>query len=134
MSDILEKEIDLENIDTEETKIKVVKPKSYITINESLRIRIEDENLILEELIGDKEKDNWGNNKYFTTWTGVINKLIRKEATVKISAKEINTLKEASAEWIKASNEVKKILLTEIENSVKGVSDEVKVKIKKFLG
>jgi len=109
-----------------------VKPKGYIVINPELRIRIEEDCLTWEELLN-KENDLWGNNRYFTSWAGVIDKLIKRFATEKLSKKESITFIDARKEWLGAVNDVKRVLIGEIEDSVKDATEEIKKNIKKFV-
>jgi hypothetical protein len=59
---------------------------AYVNINENYRISIEEECLVLQKYDGIKtktkkgvevEEEFWKSEKYYTTWEGVFNKLIR---------------------------------------------------------
>lgn len=109
--------------------------KGYIIINGKLRLRVESDCLTLEELVGSNKKtgeDMYGNYKYFTSWTGVLDYLIRKFTAEKISQRKILTFQEAKQEILDSIKEVKQILLGEIEQQIKSANDEIKNVINKF--
>ena len=109
--------------------------KGYITINDSLRLRVETDCLTLEELLGNNKEtgeDTYGNYKYFTSWNGVLDYLIRKFVAEKISQKGILTFQEARKEILNSIKEVKQILLGEIEEQIKSANDDIKSIINKF--
>ena len=109
--------------------------KGYITINDSLRLRVETDCLTLEELLGNNKEtgeDTYGNYKYFTSWNGVLDYLIRKFVAEKISQKGILTFQEARKEILNGIKEVKQILLGEIEEQIKSANDDIKSIINKF--
>jgi hypothetical protein len=109
-------------------------PTGYIVIKDNLRIRIETDCLIIEEIIG-KEKtgeNKWGNNKYFTSWDGLLSWIIRRFTTEKISQKELWSFVEAKKEIISAINEVKSTLIGEIDSQLKSAEEEIKENISKF--
>lgn len=110
------------------------KPTGYIIVRENLRIEVETDCLTISEIVG-KDKDNnavWGNNKYFTSWDGVLSWLIRRFTTEHISKQEIWSFSDAKKEIISSIKEVKSILLGEIDNQMKTVKDEIKQNISKF--
>lgn len=109
--------------------------KGYITINDSLRLRVETDCLTLEEVVGNNKEDSgdtYGNYKYFTSWNGVLDYLIRKFVAEKISRKGILTFQEARKEILNGIKEVKQILLGEIEEQIKSANDDIKSIINKF--
>lgn len=109
--------------------------KGYITINDSLRLRVETDCLTLEEVVGNNKEDSgdtYGNYKYFTSWNSVLDYLIRKFVAEKISQKGILTFQEARKEILNGIKEVKQILLGEIEEQIKSANDDIKSIINKF--
>jgi len=109
--------------------------KGYITINDSLRLRVETDCLTLEEVVGNNKETGectYGNYKYFTSWDHVLDYLVRKFSTEKIGKKEILTFQEAKTEILNSINDVKRILIGEIEEQMKTASEEVKKLIVKF--
>lgn len=104
--------------------------KGYITITDKLRIRVEMDCIIWEELVGE---DSWGNYKYFTSWDGVIAGIIRKFTMEKLSKKELSTFKEAKKEILDSIKEVKSILLGEINIHMKSASGEIKEALKQYI-
>ncbi len=109
--------------------------KGYITINDSLRLRVETDCLTLEEVVGNNKEDSgdtYGNYKYFTSWNSVLDYLIRKFVAEKISRKGILTFQEARKEILNGIKEVKQILLGEIEQQRKIADEEIKNAINKF--
>lgn len=101
----------------------------YIIIDKKLRVRVEVDNLILEEKIGE---DGWGNNRYYTSWDGLLNSLIRRYSTEKISKLGAISFVDAKKEILVAIDEVKELLLGEINNSKKSASEEIKNLIEKY--
>jgi len=106
------------------------KPKGYIHINEKLRVRVEEDCITLEEKIG---QDIWGNYRYYTSWDSLLSSLIRKFTTEKLSKKEIYSFIEFKKELKDSIQEVKGILIGELEREMKSASDEVNGYIKKFV-
>jgi len=109
--------------------------KGYIIINKKLRLRVETDCLTLEELIGNNKEtseDIYGNYKYFTSWSSVLDYLIRKFTAEKVSKRGILTFQEARQEILNGIKEVKQILLGEIEQQIKSANDEIKNVINKF--
>ena len=109
--------------------------KGYIIINKKLRLRVETDCLTLEELVGNNKEtseDIYGNYKYFTSWSSVLDYLIRKFTTEKVSKRGILTFQEARQEILNGIKEVKQILLGEIEQQIKSANDEIKNVINKF--
>jgi len=109
--------------------------KGYVIINEKLRLRVETDCLTLEELLGNNKEtgeDMYGNYKYFTSWTGVLDYLIRKFTAEKIGQRKILTFQEAKQEILDSIKKVKQVLLGEIEQQIKSVNDEIKNVINKF--
>ena len=109
--------------------------KGYVIINKKLRLRVETDCLTLEELLGNNKEtgeDTYGNYKYFTSWNGVLDYLIRKFVAEKISRKGILTFQEARKEILNGIKEVKQILLGEIEEQIKSANDDTKNIINKF--
>lgn len=105
------------------------KPKSYIIVNDKLRVKIDTDCLVLEQSIGE---DAWGNNKYFTSWSNILDWLIKKFTIDKLSGKELWTFVEAKKEIVEATKEVKNVLIGEIDNVFQYASEEVKDSINKF--
>lgn len=104
--------------------------KGYIVINKKLRLKVETNCLTLEELIGN---DNmYGNYKYFSSWGNVLDYLVKKFSAEKISKKEILTFQEAKAEILSSINDVKNILLGEIEQQMKTANNDIKHLVNKF--
>ena len=109
--------------------------KGYITINDSLRLRVETDCLTLEEVVGNNKEDSgdtYGNYKYFTSWSSVLDYLIRKFTAEKVSKQGILTFQEARQEILNGIKEVKQILLGEIEQQRKIADEEIKNAINKF--
>jgi len=109
--------------------------KGYITINDSLRLRVETDCLTLEEVVGNNKEDSgdtYGNYKYFTSWNGVLDYLIKKFTAEKVSKQGILTFQEARQEILNGIKEVKQILLGEIEQQRKIADEEIKNAINKF--
>ena len=109
--------------------------KGYIIINKKLRLRVESDCLTLEELVGSNKEtgeDMYGNYKYFTSWTSVLDYLIRKFTAEKISQRKILTFQEAKQEILDSIKKVKQVLLGEIEEQIKSANDDIKSIINKF--
>lgn len=109
--------------------------KGYIIINKKLRLRVETDCLTLEELVGNNKEtseDIYGNCKYFTSWSSVLDYLIRKFTAEKVSKQGILTFQEARQEILDSIKEVKQILLGEIELQTKIANEDIKSAIKKF--
>ena len=112
------------------------KPKGYIIVDKESRIRVEQDSLIWEEIIGknkETEESIWGGNKYFTSWDGILSFIIRRMTTDKVSQKGIISFKEGKQEILSAISECKNILLGEINEQMNSASDEIKNQIKKFI-
>jgi hypothetical protein len=110
-------------------KAGVKKEVGYISINEKLRVKVEEDNLTLEELVGN---DLWGKPKYFISWEGLFEWLIKRMTTDKISQKELWSWQEAQHEIIKTIKEVKYILLHEIDSQLNLGKEEVRKLISKY--
>jgi hypothetical protein len=109
--------------------------KGYVIINEKLRLRVEIDCLTLEELLGNNKETGectYGNYKYFTSWSSVLDYLIRKFTAEKVSKQGILTFQEARKEILNGIKEVKQILLGEIEEQIKSANDDIKSIINKF--
>ena len=109
--------------------------KGYVIINEKLRLRVETDCLTLEELLENNKEtgeDTYGNYKYFTSWNGVLDYLIRKFTAEKVSQKRILTFQEAKQEILDSIKKVKQVLLGEIEQQIKSANDDIKNVINKF--
>jgi len=109
--------------------------KGYIIINKKLRLRVETDCLTLEELVGNNKEtseDIYGNYKYFTSWSSVLDYLIRKFTAEKVNKQGILTFQEARQEILDSIKEVKQILLGEIEEQIKSANDDIKSIINKF--
>jgi len=109
--------------------------KGYITINDSLRLKVETDCLTLEELLGNNKEtgeDTYGNYKYFTSWSGVLDYLIKKFIAEKVSKQGILTFQEARQEILDSIKEVKQVLFGEIELQTKIANEDIKSAIKKF--
>lgn len=110
-------------------KERKVKELGYIKINDKLRIRVETDNLTIEELIGENV---WGNNKYFTSWDGVMSWIIKRFTTEKLGKKKTWEFLEAKKEILSTVNEVKNILIGEISDTIELSGQEIKDNINKF--
>lgn len=110
------------------------KSKGYIMVKENIRIEVETDCLTISEITSKDAEGNpiWGNNKYYTSWDGVLSWLIRRFTTEKISKKEIWNFSDARKEIISAIREVKFTLLGEIGSQMKTASEEIKINISKF--
>ena len=109
--------------------------KGYIIINKKLRLRVETDCLTLEELVGNNKEtseDIYGNYKYFTSWSGVLDYLIKKFTAEKVSKQGILTFQEARQEILDSIKEVKQVLIGEIELQTKIANEDIKSAIKKF--
>ena len=109
--------------------------KGYIIINKKLRLRVETDCLTLEELVGknkETSEDIYGNYKYFTSWSGVLDYLIKKFTAEKVSKQGILTFQEARQEILDSIKEVKQVLFGEIELQTKIANEDIKSAIKKF--
>lgn len=107
----------------------------YIIINKKLRLRVETDCLTLEELVGNNKEtseDIYGNYKYFTSWSSVLDYLIKKFTAEKVSKQGILTFQEARQEILDGIKEVKQVLLGEIELQTKIAKEDIKSAIKKF--
>jgi hypothetical protein len=109
--------------------ISYKKETGYIMVTDKIRIRVETDNLIVEELQG---INDWGNNHYFTSWKGIMDWIIRRFTTEKISQQEIWSFTDARKEIVLAIEEVKKILFGEIDKAIKIANSEIKESIVKF--
>lgn len=101
----------------------------YIMVTEKLRIRVEADCLTIEELQG---KTDWGNNHYFTSWKGLMDWIIRRFTTENISKQELWSFIDARKEIILTIEEVKNILLGEIDKTMSTANNEIKDAISKF--
>ena len=110
------------------------KESGCIMVNEKLRIRVEIDNLIIDQLSGkDKDgNDTWGNSRFFSSWESVFNFLIRRFTTEKISKQKIWAWREARKEILDATNEVKNVLMSGIQEQMETASLEVREFIKQF--
>jgi hypothetical protein len=93
--------------------------KGYVIINEKLRLRVETDCLTLEELLGNNKEtgeDTYGNYKYFTSWNGVLDYLIRKFTAEKVSQKGILTFQEAKQEILDSIKKVNRFCLVKLNN------------------
>lgn len=128
-----------ENKETKELKQKgrkagQIKDVGYIIIDKDIRIRIEEDNLIIQERTSlfDKEnnkEDEFGKNHYYTSWDGVLKWLIRHYTTEKISKKKEWLFKDAKKEIIDTMGETINIIMRGI-NSADSKSID---KLKKFV-
>lgn len=111
------------------------KPKGYITITDKIRIKVEQDNLTWEEVTGtnkDTGEDTYGNNRYFTSWNGLLNFLIRRLTTDKVAKSKLVSFIEGKNLILEAIEETKTLLIGEIDVAMKNASDEVKKNISKF--
>jgi hypothetical protein len=109
--------------------------KGYVIINKKLRLKVETDCLTLEELLGNNKETGegtYGNYKYFTSWSSVLDYLIKKFTAEKVSKQGILTFQEARQEILNGIKEVKQILLGEIEQQRKIADEEIKNAINKF--
>ena len=105
------------------------KESGCIMVNDKLRIRVEADNLIIDQSTGN---DIWGNSRFFQSWDSVLNWLIRRFTTEKISKKKIWAWKEAKKEILIATNEVKEILMSGIQEQIESSSEEIKGFVKHY--
>jgi hypothetical protein len=111
------------------------KPKGYITISDTIRIRIETDCLTWEEVEStnkDTGEVTYGNNHYFTSWKGVLDYLIRRVSTDKISKQGTISFTEGRRSILEAISEVRILLIGEIEKQMTVASEDIKQNIKKF--
>lgn len=109
--------------------------KGYIIINKKLRLRVETDCLTLEKLVGNNKEtgeDIYSNYKYFTSWSSVLDYLIREFTAEKVSKQGILTFQEARQEILDSIKEVKQVLIGEIELQTKIANEDIKSAIKKF--
>ncbi|HBY19624.1 MAG TPA: hypothetical protein DEG71_01170 [Clostridiales bacterium] len=111
------------------------KPKGYITISDTIRVRVETDCLIWEEVTG-KNKDTqeltYGNNHYFTSWKGLLDYLVRRATTDKIANSGTLSFTEGRKVILEAINEVRELLLGEINNQMIDASNDIKTNINNF--
>jgi hypothetical protein len=111
------------------------KPKGYIMISDTIRVRVETDCLVWEEVTG-KNKDTgeytYGNNRYFTSWKGLLDYLIRRVTTDKISNQGTLSFVEGRKSILEAINEVRELLIGEISNQMISASEDIKKSINKF--
>jgi len=110
-------------------KVGTQKESGCIMVNDKLRIRVECDNLIIDELTG---IDSWGKSRFFVSWDAVFTWLIRRFTTEKISKKKIWTWKEAKKEILVATNEVKEILMSGIQEQMESGSEEIREFVKHY--
>ncbi len=108
-----------------------VKDVGYIIIDDDIRIKIEEDNLTIQERTSTPSEDNDGFNKnhYYTSWNGVLNWLIRHYTTKKISKKKEWLFTEARQEIINTIGEVVDLLIGSINNA----EQDAQNKLKRFL-
>lgn len=108
-----------------------IKEVGYIIIDDDIRIKIEEDNLTIQERISSQSEDNdgFGNNHYYTSWDGILKWLIRHYTTQKISKKKEWAFKEARQEIINTMGEVVDLLIGSINNA----EQDAQNKLKKFL-
>lgn len=118
-----------------ETTERKEKQKGYITIIPTLRVRVEPDALTLEEFTGtnaETKEPIYGNYHYFTSWQGLFNYLVRRFTTEKVSKKNIMSFVEAKNEILTAINELRVLLLGEIDKQIKTSNLEIKKYINKY--
>jgi hypothetical protein len=108
---------------------KIERDVGYVMVNDKLRIRVETDSLIIEELIC---KEIWGNNKYFTSWQGIFTYLVRRFTTEKVAKKGMLSLIEARKEIIDAIKELEELLLGNVQSELSNSSLKIAENIKNF--
>lgn len=112
------------------------KTKGYIIIKPNeLRVQVNEDCLVLEQKVStSKEKVEiiYGNYKYYTSWDSLLSKLVRIFVAEKISKKKTVNFQDARKEYLSAINELKNILIGEIDDTFKKASEEIKQSIIKF--
>ena len=101
-----------------------VKDVGYIIIDDDIRIKIEEDNLTIQERTSTPSKD-FNKNHYYTSWNGVLNWLIRHYTTKKISKKKEWLFTEARKEIINTIGEVVDLLIGSINNAEKDTQDRL---------
>lgn len=119
------------------TKGQIVeqKPKGYITITNKIRLRVEQDNLTWEEVVGQNKETGeltYGNSHYFTSWNGVLNYLIRRLTTDKAAKFGTVSFVEGKKLILEAIEEAKSLLIGEINVAMRDASDEIVENINKF--
>lgn len=105
------------------------KKAGYIQIKDDLRIKVEEDCLTVEDLVGEK---TWRSNGYYTSWNGILKSLIQKFVVGNLSKKETTTFVEARKEILQSIQDVKNVLLGEIDREMNTASEEIKASIKRF--
>lgn len=111
-----------------------VKDVGYIIIDDDIRIKIEEDNLTIQERTSTPSEDNDGFNKnhYYTSWDGVLNWLIRHYTTKKISKKKEWLFTDARKEIINTMGEVVQLLIGSINNAEQDAQDKLKKFVKEI--
>jgi hypothetical protein len=112
----------------------VEKQVGYISVNEDLRIKVDEDCLVLEERKINQETgvESWTNARYYTSWDSVLQSIIRRYTVKAVVRKGEMNLKEARLEILAAIRDVKNDLLGEIEDAMKSSSEEIKNRIAKY--
>ena len=128
MEDI--RDIEIEEVKQRGRKAGQVKDIGYIIIDDDIRIKVETDNLTIQERTSSPSEDNdgFGSNHYYVSWNGVLNWLIRHYATKKISKKKEVLFNDARKEFIDTTGEVLNLLVGGIQNT----EQKTKNKLKKF--
>lgn len=128
MEDI--KDIEIEEETKRGRKSGQVKDVGYIVIDDDIRIKIEEDNLTIQERTSAPTEDNDGFNRnhYYSSWEGILKWLIRHYATEKISKKKEWLFTDARKEFMKATDEVIDLLVGNIQNA----EQDAKNKLKRF--
>lgn len=110
-----------------------VKDVGYIIIDDDIRIKIEEDNLTIQERTSTPSEDNdgdiFGNNHYYTSWDGILKWLIRHYTTKKISKKKEWLFTDARKEIVNTMGEVVDLIIGSIDKAEREAQD----KLKKFI-
>lgn len=106
-----------------------VKDIGYIIIDDDIRIKVKEDNLTIQKRTS-KDNDGFNENHYYTSWSGVLNWLIRHYTTKKISKKKEWLFTDARKEIINTMGEVVDLLIGSIQNAEQDAQKELKKFIK----
>ncbi len=103
-----------------------VKDVGYIIIDDDIRIRIEEDSLVIQERTSSPSEDNDGfsNNHYYISWEGILKWLIRHYTTKKLS-KQTMLFKDAKKEIINTMYEVVDLIIGSIDKAEREAQEKL---------
>jgi hypothetical protein len=123
----------MEGIMEDKKKGKQVKSPGYIVINDNVRVIVEPDSFIVQTQSSEGDKKNWGNNKYPTSFYGLLKILSGYDIFNQVSDKGIVTLEEYADIRTKCVNALDKQIKNGMDIHMKDAAEDIKNHMKKYI-